>query len=136
MILFADLEYLARTVYGEARGESDDGKVAVACVILNRVNGHHRRETRIAGVATEPMQFSCWNENDPNLKTILSVDLSDPVFMDCVRASIEAIDRISVDDDPTFGSEHYHTAGVSPHWSEGVEPVVTIGNHLFFDNIA
>jgi N-acetylmuramoyl-L-alanine amidase len=31
-----DLDYLAHTIYGEARGESFEGKVAVAAVVLNR----------------------------------------------------------------------------------------------------
>ncbi len=32
-----DLITAARTVYGEARGESWEGKLAVACVIVNRL---------------------------------------------------------------------------------------------------
>lgn len=31
-----DIDILARTIYGEARGETDLGKMAVASVILNR----------------------------------------------------------------------------------------------------
>lgn len=33
-----DLDYLAHTIYGEARGESFEGKVAVAAVVLNRAD--------------------------------------------------------------------------------------------------
>ena len=31
-----DLQILARTLFGEARGEGDEGLEAVACVIINR----------------------------------------------------------------------------------------------------
>ena len=31
-----DLQILARTLFGEARGEGDEGLEAVACVIMNR----------------------------------------------------------------------------------------------------
>ena len=31
-----DIDILARTIYGEARGEKTAGKKAVACVIMNR----------------------------------------------------------------------------------------------------
>ena len=37
MCNLVDIDTLARTIYGEARGESRQGKIAVACVILNRV---------------------------------------------------------------------------------------------------
>ena len=33
-----DLQILARTLFGEARGEGDEGLEAVACVIINRFN--------------------------------------------------------------------------------------------------
>ena len=32
----SDLDALTRVVYGEARGESDEGKIAVAWVVKNR----------------------------------------------------------------------------------------------------
>ena len=32
----SDLDALTRVVYGEARGESDEGKKAVAWVVINR----------------------------------------------------------------------------------------------------
>ena len=31
-----DLQILARTLFGEARGEGDEGIEAVACVVMNR----------------------------------------------------------------------------------------------------
>ncbi|CAF1547856.1 unnamed protein product, partial [Rotaria sordida] len=36
-----EVDVLTRTVYGEARGESEDGQAAVAWVIMNRVAAGH-----------------------------------------------------------------------------------------------
>ena len=54
----AELDLLARVVHGEAAGEPFVGKVAVAAVVLNRVDSPMFPDT-IAGVIYEPWQFSC-----------------------------------------------------------------------------
>lgn len=80
-----DTDILARTIYGEARGESISGQEAIASVILNRVAFAKRRGrywwgNTIAGVCLAPWQFSCWNENDPNRKIIERADDADIGF--------------------------------------------------------
>ena len=35
----SDLDILARTIYGEARGEGQEGMEAVACVVIVRISG-------------------------------------------------------------------------------------------------
>ena len=134
-MLFADLEYLARTVFGEARGEGFAGKVAVACVMLNRAASAHRGERRIAGVVTEPWQFSCWNAADPNLAKVLSVSLGDAAFRGCVSASLAAVDAVAEGRDPTRGALHYHAEGVAPRWAEGKQACAVIGAHRFYNDI-
>ena len=52
------VELLARLVNGEARGESYEGQVAVAAVILNRVKSPKFPNT-IASVIYQKGQFSC-----------------------------------------------------------------------------
>jgi spore germination cell wall hydrolase CwlJ-like protein len=37
--------------------------------------------------------------------------------------------------DITGGAKFYHTTGVSPAWSRGLEPDQVIGNHLFFRSV-
>jgi hypothetical protein len=56
-----DVDTLARTIYGEARGENMLGKRAVAHVILNRVKANSWWGKTIAGVCRYKWQFSCWN---------------------------------------------------------------------------
>ena len=52
-----DLYWLARAVFGEARGEPYEGQVAVAAVILNRVESPKFPDT-IKGVIFEPLAFT------------------------------------------------------------------------------
>lgn len=52
-----DIQLMANAVYGEARGEPYEGQVAVAAVILNRVNSPTFPNT-VAGVIFEPRAFT------------------------------------------------------------------------------
>ena len=87
-----DTDILARTIYGEARGESISGQEAIASVILNRVAFAKRRGrywwgNTIAGVCLAPWQFSCWNENDLNRKIIERADDADIGFCITIPAA-------------------------------------------------
>lgn len=60
-----DVEYIAKTIYGEARGiNSKMHQAAVAWCILNRVDSPHFPDT-IEQVVTQKAQFSGYNENHP-----------------------------------------------------------------------
>jgi len=121
----------ARTIYGEARGESDLGKLAVACVLRNRIKLGRWGHTP-AAVCMANMQFSCWNQNDPNRKLMLELDDNDLDLARCLFAwrSSEA------GEDPTNGASHYKVRGTHARWAEGVMPCATVGHHEFFRDIA
>src|SRR5690554_216680 len=51
-----ELDLLARAVFAEAKGEPYNGQVAIAAVILNRVD-HPEFPNTIAGVIYEPLAF-------------------------------------------------------------------------------
>lgn len=133
-----DLDIMARTIYGEARGQPYEGKKAVAHVILNRLLRYVNDNT-ISKVCLRHLQFSCWNRGDPNVVTLQTVPLddlqaatsTDKEFRSCLRAALEAFDE----EDFTKGATHYHTPAVSPPWSQGKTPCLVIGGHRFFNNI-
>ncbi|MBC8267610.1 MAG: cell wall hydrolase [Rhodospirillaceae bacterium] len=136
--LDGEVELLARTLYGEARGETVRGKEAVACVIVNRVRRARERGgywwgESLGQVCQKPWQFSCWNEGDPNLKKILAVTPENRVFQSCIRIARRAASGAI--DDPTRGATHYHSKSVNPPWSRAKAPTAEIGNHLFYTNI-
>jgi N-acetylmuramoyl-L-alanine amidase len=141
-----DIDITARTLYGEARGEGKQGIIAVACVIVTRamiaadyMDAHGEPhplfgDGSLASACQAPLQFSCWNKDDPNLKVIKSVTTSDPVFSMAVGIATEAEnDQL---DDITDGATHYYAKGSPmPEWAKGKTPCVVIGSHLFFNNI-
>lgn len=137
-VLFADYEILARTIYGEARGETYKGKKAVAHVMINRwksQRGQFRKDDTLATACLRHLQFTAWDAVDDagrrNLERMVSVLPSDPVFRECYRAGLEAFDEV----DFTQGATHYHTKSVSPNWSEGKIPCFGEGRHVFYNNV-
>ena len=126
------LDVLARTVYGEARGESPLGKLAVAWVVVNRA---HRARSGLAAACLKSIHFSCWNNaraNDANQLRMMKAELSDPIFARCMIAAIEAVHGFVPD--PTAGATHYHALSVSPGWARG-HSYETIGRHRFYRGI-
>jgi len=132
------VDTLARTLWGEARGEPVRGIEAVAAVVVNRV----RRAVAAGGfwwggsviaVCRKPWQFSCWNPSDPNRAKLLAVKADDPVFATCLRVARRAV--AGVLPDPTGGATHYHRTGIHPAWAAGSLPSAEIGRHLFFNDV-
>lgn len=132
------IDILARTVYGEARGELVAGKEAVAAVIMNRVRRARARRgywwgDTVEAVCTKPWQFSCWNEGDPNRPKLIAVGPDNRVFQSCIGVARRAVEgRL---DDPTGGATHYHAEGIRPPWARGREPSAAIGRHRFYNDI-
>lgn len=127
-----DRDIAIRTIWGEARGESKAGKVAVAQVILNRARDAKRRYggPSLRGVCLKPRQFSCWNANDPNRAKMLAIG----EFLPAYRACAEALDiAIANRNDPGWaGIFHYKVRGVEAAWAKGRAVALEIGNHHFF----
>lgn len=131
-------DVLARTLYGEARGENVRGKEAVAAVILNRVKraagrGGYWWGASVESVCLKPWQFSCWNEHDPNRSRILAVTPRNKTFQVCQRIARRAVSGGVPD--PTGGATHYHTDRVRPSWSVGRVPSAMIGRHYFYNDV-
>jgi N-acetylmuramoyl-L-alanine amidase len=129
-----EIDTLARTLWGEARGEGTAGMEAVANVVLNRVkiatenNGRWWWGTNIIQVCQKPYQFSCWNRSDPNFQKLQAVDGKDLYFATAMRIAARAESL----KDATNGATHYHARGTDPYWARGETPVAAIGNHIFY----
>ncbi len=133
-----DVDILARTIYGEARGELVRGKEAVAAVVMNRVrrarrHGRYWWGSSVREVCTKPWQFSCWNENDSNREKIVIVVPGNRNFDSCIRIARRAISGTLKD--PTGGATHYHVKGLRPPWARGRSPVAEIGRHQFYNDV-
>jgi len=132
------VDVLARTLWGEARGESVRGIEAVAAVVMNRVRRARERGGwwwggDVVSVCRKPLQFSCWNPDDPNRAKLLAVTPADPVFATCLRTARRAVAGLLPD--PTEGATHYHRTGIHPAWAQGRCACVEIGRHLFYNDV-
>ncbi len=130
-----EIDTLARTLWGEARGEGVKGMEAVACVILNRVAvskdlGRYWWGNTIIQVCQKPYQFSCWNKRDPNYPKLITVDAKDLHFASALRIARRAV--VGVLKDATKGATHYHAFGISPNWARKEYLCAQIGHHKFY----
>ncbi len=127
-----DVDTVARTLYGEARGEyknyGEKSLIAVANVICNRKNINGESFTSIC---TKPRHFSCWNKFDPNLEIVKRVSTADEIFFKCVEIAQHAVEKNL--QDITQGSTHYYSTflGKIPYWATGIRPRFIIGHHIF-----
>lgn len=112
-----DLYLLAKCVYAEARGEPYTGQVAVAAVILNRVESPDFPNT-IAGVIYQPWAFTAVYDGQINLEP----------NQQCYNAARDALNGW----DPTYGCLYYYNpVTATSQWIYTRKTVVTIGKHVF-----
>ncbi len=112
-----DLYLLSCCVYGEARGESYTGKVAVAAVVLNRVRSSQFPNT-ISGVIYQSGAFTCVADGQINLGT------ND----ECTRAAQDALNGW----DPSCGALfYYNPVTATSSWIRNRPIMITIGKHVF-----
>lgn len=147
-----DIDILARTLYGEARGEGFGGMIAVGWTIRNRVEMDLGNDGRpdwwgegYAGVCLKNgrikngrivHQFSCWNAEDPNSAFLRGEKpIPSREYMKAREAAIAVIE--AREPDPTAGGTHYYAKSMKtpPPWVKGAKPTVTIGNHRFFKDV-
>ncbi|MDR2794797.1 MAG: cell wall hydrolase [Holosporaceae bacterium] len=127
-----DLYTLAKTIYGEARGEyysyGISSLMAIANVVVNRKNKNFA--PTICDVCLAPYQFSCWNKNDPNYKIITEIS-SDAIFKKCQ----ETAENVLAEKWPdlTDGCDHYHQKCIKPHWAAHLQPRRIFGSHYFYE---
>ena len=113
----SNLYLLACCIYGEARGESYTGKVAIAAVVLNRVKSSSFPNT-ISGVIYQPGAFTAVSDGQINLGT------ND----ECIRAAQDALNGW----DPTYGCIYYYNPETATSkWIFSRQTVITIGKHVF-----
>jgi N-acetylmuramoyl-L-alanine amidase len=146
-----DIWDAVRTLYGEARGETYEGKVAVAHVILERQAVAKAMKQRtgknhplfgdgsLSGVCLAPYQFSCWNPSDPNAAKLAALKLPDALgdssLLDCLAAMSAAL--AGREKPLPAGCLHYFVAGMTnpPKWAAGLTPAVQVGAHVFFNTV-
>ncbi|MFS0864910.1 cell wall hydrolase [Fredinandcohnia sp. 179-A 10B2 NHS] len=114
----AEIDLLARIVRAEALGESFEGKVAVAAVVLNRVESPKFPDT-IRGVIYQRGQFS----------PVSNGSINKPADKESIRAAYAAMtDMRHIAKDALF---FYNPDIATSRWLDSRATAVVIGNHVF-----
>ncbi|WP_291239569.1 cell wall hydrolase [Gemmobacter sp.] len=123
----AQWQCLATALYHEARGESVKGQIAVAEVILNRVDSPAYPRT-VCGVVQQGGNGGC--------QFSFTCDgRSDRISDRAAWARAGKIARSMLDGAPrvlTAGATHFHTVNVRPGWARRFDRTASIGAHLFY----
>ena len=113
----ADVQLLARLIYGEARGESYVGQVAVGAVVMNRIKSASFPNT-MSGVIYQSYAFTAVDDGQINLTPDATAK----------KAAQDAMNGW----DPTYGCIYYYNPKTATNkWIRSRPIVTTIGKHVF-----
>jgi len=148
------LHCLATNIYHEARGESYQGKVAVANVVMNRIHSARFPGT-FCEVVHQAKYSSWWMEAKGKLVPIkyqcqfswFCDGKSDALYLTdkkgrVIQANLDAWEESTYIaslalhgnlKDITHGATHYHANYVNPSWSRVYNRVAVIDKHYFYE---
>lgn len=124
-----DLECLTEAVYFEARGESRDGQLAVAQVVLNRVK-HPAFPKSVCGVVYQgaknrkgcQFSFACDGRAEHASESA--------AWRRAQKIAARALAGVVVGE---IGSAtHFHALRVQPSWGPGLRQTAQVGLHVFY----
>ena len=117
---------IAVAVYHEARGESLEGQLAVAKVIMNRA-ASGKYPTSWCGVVKQPWQFSFVNPRSGNMPSVDQNSASWRTALGVTRLAVaNAVQSVPSE------CLWYHADYVAPSWGRRLTRVEKIGAHIFY----
>ena len=146
-----ELECMTLNIYREANNQSVAGMIAVARVVMNRVQNRRYPGSPCEVIYEGPIRESWKTKKNPDLKK--EDRIYNPVRHKCQfswycdgksdKANEElawARSLIIADNvlrgkipDVTKGSTHYHAVYVKPYWSASLRKTVAYGSHRFYE---
>lgn len=112
-----EYDLLARAVYSEARGEPFQGQVAIAAVILNRVE-HENFPDTINDVIFQPSAFTAVQDGQ--------------FWLTPDSTAYAAAEEALAGDDPSGGAVFYYNPATASNWWIRSRQIITaIGKHVF-----
>jgi N-acetylmuramoyl-L-alanine amidase len=143
-LALTDHHALALTLWGEARSEPLEGRVAVANVVRNRLKSGRWGES-YRDVCLWPWQFSCWKEQGGKENYFAVLKLArqlvndekpeDSTLRECLWIAHGMVGEWIRDS--VNGATHYHTSDMNPkpYWTTGKTPICVVGKHMFYKGI-
>ena len=113
----SNLNWLARVIYGESRGEPYTGQVAVGAVVMNRIKSSSFPNT-LSGVVYQSGAFDAVKDGQVNLAPNSTA----------IKAAQDAMNGW----DPSYGAIYYFNPSTATNkWIWSRPMTVTIGKHRF-----
>jgi spore germination cell wall hydrolase CwlJ-like protein len=128
-----ELNCLATAIYFEARGEPEEGQLAVAQVVLNRVKNPAYPDT-VCGVVYQnkskrnrcQFSFACDGRSDR-----VTDKSAWTKAQELARRSVEEQSTTFIDE--VGSATHYHATYVRPRWAGRMTKTDKIGRHVFYN---
>jgi spore germination cell wall hydrolase CwlJ-like protein len=125
----AELDCLAQAVYYEARSESTRGQMAVAEVVMNRVNDSRFPKT-VCGVVYQGQTREVGCQFTFTCDGSLRIAPSGPAWDRARDIALHV--ALGLNKPITGHATHYHTDYVNPYWSPGMVKTAEVGQHIFY----
>ena len=125
----AQMQCLAQAIYFESRGEPLAGQIAVAEVVLNRVDDRRFPNT-VCGVTKQgagsghscQFSYACDGRSDA-MKSALPRERSEKLASLMLGGRSRSV---------TGGATYFHTSAIRPSWSRRFSRTAAIGHHIFY----
>jgi spore germination cell wall hydrolase CwlJ-like protein len=127
-----EMKCLAEAIYFEARGEPEQGRIAVAQVVLNRLKNPAYPST-ICGVV-----YQNKNKRHRCQFSFACDGIRDRITNKSAWVEAQALAKRVLDDDKHLyiadvgASTHYHATYVKPRWARKMTKKDKIGRHIFY----
>lgn len=137
MAVSAQMACLAQNVYFEARNQSYNGQLAVAQVVLNRVESDRfpdticrvikqgRTDSR-GNMIRHQCHFSWYCDG------LSDMPKNEEAWSQALMVAHEAMYLHESGHDITNGADHYHAKNVNPWWTDDMTYTMQIDDHLFY----
>jgi len=130
---------LAKNIYFEAGNQPLAGKVAVAHVVMNRME-HSAYPKDICGVVYQAKWKENWKGNMYPVRNMCQFSWfcdgksDEPLDTDTFYESYIVAQDVIMGKYPdiTEGATHYHNLWVEPYWAETLNETVQITDHIFY----
>ena len=125
-----DMICLARTIYHEARGESEKGQIAVAHLVLNRIDDPRFPNT-VCDVVHEdrgPGAYDC--QFSYTCDGLSDIPAERDAYQKAMIIALNAMTGASVN--PVPGATHYYAfKKTTPYWADILTEVAYVDGHRF-----
>ena len=134
-----DVVCMAKNIYFEAGNQPLAGKVAVAQVVLNRME-HSSYPSDVCGVVYQAKWRTNWKGEEVPVRNMCQFSwfcdgksdepLDTDTFYDSYKVAQDVM--MGMYPDITEGATHYHNLYVYPYWADTLNETVQITDHIFY----